>query len=455
MKRAIREHLRDFIAIGALLFMGIAVTLLILSQQQQPYPSWIPILGDDTFELKAEMSTAQAVTPGQGQTVNIAGVKAGDISEVELVDGRAVVTMLIERKYAPLVHSDASVLLRPRTGLQDMTMEIDPGTPEEPEMPEGATVPLASTLPNVQPDAFLASLDADTRDYLQLLIQGGAKGLGGRGKQLSATLRRFEPLGKNLAEIGDALSERRRNIASVITSFRELGETLARTDTQLAEWVTSQNSALGAFARQEASIRETLQELPPTLVETREALASNDELSKVLGPASEALIPAAQAFLPAQLSAQTLFNETTEPIRNQIRPFARETQKPVKHLTQAAGPLADTTTGLTKSFTDLNRLFNALAYDPPGEKQSNLFYLAWLNHNTNNMFFTQSADGPLRRGTVMQTCQTARLAESFASVRPFIRTLQQVTNVTPSNVICPLDNTPNPPTPVTPAEPAP
>ena len=47
------------------------------------------------------------------------------------------------------------------------------------------------------------------------------------------------------------------------------------------------------------------------------------------------------------------------------------------------------------------------------------------------MFFTQSADGPLRRGTVMQTCQTALLAESFASVRPFIRTLQQITNVPP------------------------
>ncbi len=55
MKRAIREHLRDFIAIFALLFVGLAVTAYILSQQQQPYPSWIPILGDDRFELKAEL----------------------------------------------------------------------------------------------------------------------------------------------------------------------------------------------------------------------------------------------------------------------------------------------------------------------------------------------------------------------------------------------------------------
>lgn len=447
MKRAIREHLRDFVAIGALFVMALAVTGLILSQQQQPYPSWIPFLGDDTFELKAELSTAQAVTPGQGQTVNIAGVKAGDISDVELVNGHAVVTMLVERKYAPLIHEDATVLLRPRTGLQDMTMEIDPGQ-TGPSIEEGSTISLAQTEANVQPDQILASLDGDTRAYLQLLIQGGAEGLGGHGKEFSAGLRRFEPLGRNLAEIGDALAERRRNIAHVITSFRELSEALGRTDVRLSDWVTSQNGALGAFADVEASLRESLRELPPTLTETRTALASSDQLSKVLGPTSEALIPAAQAFLPAQQSAQKLFADTTEPIRDQIRPFARDVQVPVSHLKQAADPLADTTTGLANSLGDLNRVFNALAYEPPGPKEGYLFYLAWLNHNTNNMFYTQSADGPLRRGTILQSCRTAANAETFASVRPFIRTLQQITNVTPAAQICPLDNTLPPTAPV-------
>ena len=162
MKRAIREHLRDFIAIIALFVAGLLVTGYILSQQQQPYPSWIPFLGDDRFELKAELSSAQAVTPGQGQTVNIAGVKAGDISEVELVDGNDVVTMLVEEQYAPILRSDATVLLRPRTGLQDMTLEIDTGRGGAP-LEDGATIPLAQTKPNVQPDQILASLDDRVR----------------------------------------------------------------------------------------------------------------------------------------------------------------------------------------------------------------------------------------------------------------------------------------------------
>ena len=439
MKRAIREHLRDFLAIGALFFFGLLIAGYVLSQQQQPYPSWIPVLGDDTFELKAELETAQAVTPGQGQTVNIAGVTAGDITEVELVGGTAVVTMLVEQKYAPLLRDDATVLLRPRTGLQDMTMEVDLGEGSGELLEEGATIPLAQTEPNVNPDAILASLDGDTRAYLKLLIQGGAEGLRNRGEDLSATLRRFEPLGLYLSKIGNALVERRRNIASVITSFRELSEELGANDTRLAEWVSSQNAALGAFARQEAGIRETLQQLPPALTATREALESGDELALELGPASEALIPAAQAFGPAQESAQDFFTETVAPIRDQIRPFTKEVRTPVKHLRQASEPLGATTEGLGNSLEELNRLFNSLAYNPPGAKEGYLFYLAWLNHNTNNIFLTQSADGPLRRGIVLQSCNTAEIAEIFAASRPFIRTLQQVTNVTPSEQICPFE----------------
>jgi phospholipid/cholesterol/gamma-HCH transport system substrate-binding protein len=447
MTRAIREHLRDFIAIAALFVVGLLVAGYILSQQQQPYPEWLPFLGDDRFEVKAELSSAQAVTPGQGQTVNIAGVKSGDISEVELVDGKAVVTMLVEQQYAPILRSDATVLLRPRTGLQDMTLEVDPGRTGAP-LQEGATIPLAQTQPNVQPDQILASLDRDTRDYLTLLIEGGAEGLGGRGEQLSAGLRRFEPLGRYLAQIGDALSVRRRNIARTITSFRALGEELGKADTRLSEWVSSQNAALGAFANQEASIRETLRELPSALVATRKALESGETLANELGPASEALIPAAQAFGPAQQSAQALFTDTYEPIRDQIRPFAREVQKPVRHLKQASQPLAKTTKGLAGSFSDLNRLFNAIAYNPPGAEEGYLFWLAWLNHNTNGALQLEDANGPLARGSVLQSCNTAYLADQLTASRPYLRTVQEVTNVPPSTPICELDPPPIPRPPI-------
>jgi phospholipid/cholesterol/gamma-HCH transport system substrate-binding protein len=437
MRRAIREHLRDFVAIVALVLIGLLVTGVILSQQRQPYPSWIPFLGDDQFELKVEIATAQAVTPGQGQTVNMAGVQVGDITEVELEDGRAIVTMGVDSEYQELIHEDATVLMRPRTGLQDMTMELDPGGSGE-AVEEGYMIPLAQSEPNVNPDQILASLDGDTQNYLKLLIQGGAEGLGGRGEEFSAGLRRFEPLGRELTRINTRLAERRRNISRSISRFGELAETLARSDTQLADFVTTQNEVFGAFADQEASLRETLQELPSTLTETRTALASGKRLADVLGPASEALIPAAQAFDPGQEAAQRLARSSLAPIRDQIRPFTRQVRPSLRHLKQGAEPLGKTVKSTSSTFAELNRLFNAWAYNPPGAEEGYLFWNAWLNHNANNTALLQDAHGPLPRGLVMQSCITALRAEELATVRPFIWTLQRLTNAPESAEICPL-----------------
>jgi phospholipid/cholesterol/gamma-HCH transport system substrate-binding protein len=429
MRRAIREHLRDFIAIGVLVVLGFVTTAVILSKQQANFPSWLPILGQEHFELKAEFSSAQAVTPGQGQSVNIAGIKVGSVEGVNLENGAAVVTMDIDPKYAELVHTDAQLLLRPRTGLQDMTIDIDPGQNGN-EVREGSTIPLANTQPNVNPDQILASLDADTQAFLQLLLQAGDEGLYGNSRELSAGLRRFEPTVRNIARINGALATRRHNLRRVITNFGKLSTELGHRDTQLARFVRSSNTVLGSFANQEAAIRATLQEFPPTLRQTQSTLTSANRLALILGPASRKLIPSAQALAPALRQVRPLFRETTEPIRSQIRPFARKTQTPLKHVKQGAKPLATTTTALAKSFKDLSLLLNALAYNPPGSADEGyLFWASWLNHNSNALFFTQDAGGPLRHGLVMLSCNTAFLAESAAGSDPFLRTLQQLSNV--------------------------
>jgi len=438
MRRAIREHLKDFFAIIALVVFAALVSYVILSNQQQPYPSWVPFLGDDQFKLEIEMETAQAITPGQGQTVNMSGVEIGDIREVDLEDGRAIVTVGINEPYQELIQSDASVLMRPRTGLQDMVLEVDPGQSGEP-VSEGDRIALASTAPNVQPDQILASLDGDTRNYLKLLVQGGAEGLGGRGEEFSAGLRRFEPLGKYLAQLNRGLAERRQNIKRAVSRFGELAETLSRSDVRLAEFVSTQSQVFDAFANQEANLREMLQELPSTLEETRLALASGESLANELGPASEALIPTVRAFEPGQEALQRLARDTIDPIRDQLRPFSTQVRPTLRHLGQAADPLGSTVKSTTTTFTELNNLFNAWAYNPDGPEEGHLFWTAWLNHNANNTALLQDAHGALPRGLVMQSCATAGQAETLALVRPFIWTLQRLTQAPESTDICPLN----------------
>src|SRR3954454_9846878 len=175
--------MRDFIAIIALSILALGATGYILAHQRFYLPNWVPILGTDFFELKGEFSTAQSVTPGQGQTVDIAGVPVGEIKKVELVQGKAVVTMEIKQKYAHMIKSDASMLLRPKTGLKDMIVELNPGTQSAPAGKDGFTVPVSNTRPDVNLDEILSSLDRDTRDYLRLFVAGG----GGGGLEAAGT----------------------------------------------------------------------------------------------------------------------------------------------------------------------------------------------------------------------------------------------------------------------------
>ena len=172
MKRAIRTHLRDFVAIIALTSFALFIAYFILQNQRLR----IPFLEPTPFELKAEMSTGQSITPGQGQTVRIAGIRIGDIAKSELKNGRAIVTLHLDEEYKDVVRENATALLRPRTGLKDMFLELNPGTKDAPLAREGYMIPVANTLPDVNPDEILAQMDADTRDYIKLLLTAPARG---------------------------------------------------------------------------------------------------------------------------------------------------------------------------------------------------------------------------------------------------------------------------------------
>jgi len=128
VREQIERYRTAFIAVVTMIVIAAAVGGYILAHENLKLPSWVPVLGRSYYTLKGEFQTAQAVTPGQGQAVTIAGAKIGEIARVDLHNGVATVTMKVTPKYAR-IYRDATMLLRPKTGLQDMTLEVNPGTP--------------------------------------------------------------------------------------------------------------------------------------------------------------------------------------------------------------------------------------------------------------------------------------------------------------------------------------
>jgi phospholipid/cholesterol/gamma-HCH transport system substrate-binding protein len=438
MKRAIRNHWRDFAAIIVLFAISLAVASYILSQQRFNLPGWVPGIGQEFYTVNAEFSTAKSVTPGQGQTVTIAGINVGEISKVELKEGRALVEMKLKPEYADRVRKDATLLLRPKTGLEDMVIEMSPGTSGAPKAPEGWTVPIQNTLPTVNLEDILASLDRDTRDYLQLLVSGAGRGLDGAGDDLAATFKRFEPGAQYARQMTEKLVERRGSIRRSIHNLRLLVEAVGEKDDQLAQLIDSSNTVFRSFVNQDQNLRSALQQLPPTLQVTNRALGKTERLANVLGPALEDLRPTARALGPTLRDVREFVLASEPNIREQLRPFARNALPTVRSLRRTARGLADVTPDLRDTLRVLNYLFNEVAYNAPGkEDEGYLFWASWANHLGTLTFSTQDAHGPIRRGSILISCTTATVLDQIIASDPRLGTIAQLSGLPQRSQICP------------------
>ena len=437
MKRAVITYGKDVIALIVIAILSLAVAVVILSNERLTLPGWVPLIGKSFYTLNGEFSTAQAVTPGQGQTVNIAGVKVGEIASVELKDGRAVVKMNIDKKYGT-VYPNATMLLRPKTGLKDMVVQLDPGSKQGgPKLPSGSTIPVSQTEPDVNLDQVLASVDADTRDYLQLLINGGGEGLKGQGPTLRRVFKRFDPTSRDVRRITSLLQTRRVAIRHTVHNFQELSTALAGKDRDLAQLVDASDSVFGALANQDANLRATIQELPSALNSTRINLAKAGTLARTLGPAAQALRPGARALAPSLRQTRPFLVQSTPIIANQIRPFARAAMPTLKLLPSTARNLNSSTNDLVSSAKVVNYLLNELAYNPPGTgvtKEGYLFWLSWANHDANTVFSNQDAQGTIRRGLLLASCESLSILTGLAGTNDQVKAL--LSQVGPASQAC-------------------
>lgn len=436
MRVAIKKYRWDFLSVIGIFLVALVVGGFILGHQRFYLPKWFPVVGTEFVTYKADFATAQSVTPGQGQTVNVAGVPVGEISNVTLKDGRAQISMRIRKKYAH-IYKNATALLRPKTGLNDMIVELTPGTRGAGELNHSHDViPITQTLPNVNTDEFLAALDGDTRSYLQLLVAGAGEGLADNGTTLSAAFRRFEPTNRDILKITKALSVRRDNIARSIHNFKELTQAVGTKDKQLTSLIGASNAVFSSFAKQDANLRRTLQLLPSTLKTTDVAVTKADKLGQTLGPTLGKLRPGARALGPSLRQSRPFFEQTTPVIQKQLRPFARDALPTVKVLRPAARDLAALTPHFTSVLRTANYLLNTLAYNPPGDDEGYLFWTSWLNHIGPTVFSTQDAHGPIRRGALFFSCSGLGLLDTLKTVNPQLGTIIGLTNAPTRNDVC-------------------
>ena len=414
MRRAIRAHAPHAAALCAMFVLAATVSLYILHKQGLR----LPLVSAPTLRLEAELPSAQGVAPGQGQGVTVAGVRIGKVAGVRVVGGRARVEINVAPEYRTLVHTNASALLRPRTPLKDMFLEVNPGRAPAPVAKGGFVIPVQNTAADVNQDEILGSLDRDTRDYLQALINGAGVGLQARGADLQDIYFRFKPTHRDIARIGAAMSARDRQLRSLVTALARLDGELARQPHALTRLVNASAAVFDAMGSEAPSLRAAVRDLPGTLRTSRTALASTKTFADALTPTAAKLVPAAKSLGQADAALRPLARVGTPLVRDSIRPFVRQARPLVRDLRPSALRSAKSTPELTRGAVVVNHLLNTFAYNPkPGGgafdghgTEGYPFWYAWAAHNTSTVFGTQDADNLYRSVVVGLSCDSAREA---------------------------------------------
>ena len=408
MRLAIRKHFRAFLAVIGLVVLGVTMAVYILGQQSMRFP----LVEDTPKQIEVELENAQAVQPGQGQTVRVAGVEVGRIAGVEVEDGVAVVQLELDSEYEDLIREDATALLRPKTALKDMFIEVTPGTGRVVE--EGGRISVANTLPDVDPDEIYAALDADTRPYLKLLVAGAGKGLAGRGADLREVFRRFEPVHRDLARVTRATARRRVALKRLVHRYGLLMTEVGRRPEDLRRLVNASRGVFDTLAGEQQNISASVAQLPGALRSTERALSEVRDFAPLLRTTLESLREPIRKLDETNAAITPFLEETTPVLRDEIRPFVRVAGPFTDDLRLAAQGVSKAVPDLDTSLEEVNRFFNIGAYNPGGaeglgglsvaaqraRQEGFLYWLAWTAQNGVSLFSTADGQGPWRRVTI-------------------------------------------------------
>ena len=231
--------------------------------------------------------------------VRSSGVPIGKVRAKEKAGrgNRTVVTIEVERKYAPL-DADTRVIQRTKTLLGEKYLEITRGEPGGPKVPEGGRLPDASVADTVELDEVLGILDEPTRTMFRTWQQDYGRAVRNRGPDLNdsfGNLPRFAASGTDVLEL---LDQQEGAVGRLIKNTGVVFGALTEREDQLRNLVVNTERMFSATASQEQALAETFQIFPTFLDESRVTAVDLESFSRQTHPLVRELRPAFRDLAP-------------------------------------------------------------------------------------------------------------------------------------------------------------
>jgi len=237
--------------------------------------------------------------------VRISGVSVGKVVGIEASQGRTRVEMRLEPEFAPLP-ADSRAILRLKTLLGETYVELTPGSPDGPKVPEGGSLPATSVEPTVELDEVLRSFDPETRTALRVWTTSWAQSLDGRGQDLSNAVGTLPFTLENGSRLLSVLDSQQDSVTRLVRDSGEVFGAIGARAEATRTLITAGEQVFATTAARDRELAATIEILPTFLRELRPTLEEAERTAADAAPVVRALRPAARRVRPALASLSAL-----------------------------------------------------------------------------------------------------------------------------------------------------
>ncbi|WP_182378194.1 MlaD family protein [Nocardioides sp. WS12] len=278
----------------------------------------------------------------KGNDVKASGVKVGTIGSIEVEDGIAKVGLVLDDEVLP-IHEDATARVRPVGLLGERFIELERGTADAGVLADGGSLPLDQTSRATDLDEVLNMVDAPTGTALSMLVTTLGQGMLGHGEDADRAIKALAPALQDTDRLGQILADQNTVLQQLIDSVTPVAEQLA-TDNgeQLDTLIGATDKTLGATARSDRALGDTLERLPAALREARTTLAALSGAAGATAPVLAALRPATENLVKISGELEA-FARSAEPALNGLDPVLDKAEV----LLERARPVAQSLASLS------------------------------------------------------------------------------------------------------------
>ena len=280
-------------------------------------------LRPEGYRFKAAFPEAAQLV--QQAEVRMAGVVIGRVKSKELAPGgrRVLAELEVEEEFAPIPR-DTRAILRQRSLLGEIYVELTPGSADAPDLPDGGTLPNGQVEQAVEFEELFGTFDPETRLAFQDWLQEAGVATSGDFAQ----------------DFNDSLG----NFAEFSEAGADLLGPLDRHELALRRLIRDTGRAFGAASEQEGALRGLIENGNRTFA----ALASRDDaLAETI-----AVFPTFQREIRATMVRLERFARDTDPLVRLLR-------EPAADLGPTIRDLGDLAPDLEALFRDIDPLLDA------------------------------------------------------------------------------------------------